>query len=221
MIFLLPQRKLYIYIYIKDENFYFTLRNFSNFFVKVQHQFKKMLSVCFLIIITVSFCGSTNNCTAPNTLITFDDLPATGYPGVLIPADYYNLTWSDVYYLTSANTPNSGYPTALSSGQNVAYNGYGNTMSITSPSTNGSFSISSFIASSAWNDNLHLAIVGQLNGTTVYNGSIILQVTSASLVTLNWLNLDTIFFTTSGGTTNAMVSAFGEEFAMDNLCINL
>ncbi|CAF1507211.1 unnamed protein product [Rotaria sordida] len=95
-------------------------------------------------------------------------------------------------------------------------------MTISAPAA-ATFNISLFTAAAAWNDNLYLSISGQQNGTTVYRQTITLQVTNASVVVLNWTLIDSISFTTSGGTVNSMFAGTysGTQFAMDNLCVDV
>ncbi|CAF4582267.1 unnamed protein product [Rotaria sp. Silwood2] len=62
-------------------------------------------------------------------------------------------------------------------------------------------------------------MTGERSGVRVFNQTIILQVKSATNVSLDWKNIDKITFTTFGG-TNAMINGGdGTHFAMDNLCI--
>ncbi len=80
------------------------------------------------------------------------------------------------------------------------------------------FSIKSFVAAAAWNNDLQLLMTGERSGVRVYNQTITLQVKSATNVVLDWRDIDKITFITSGGTpTNNTGSA--THFAMDNLCI--
>ncbi|CAF1339744.1 unnamed protein product [Adineta ricciae] len=166
--------------------------------------------------------GSSHNCTGTSTLITFDDLP-TITVSTLISNGYFGLSWSNAYYdAASRNVPGSGYYTALSSGSYITLNGFGNPMAIASTTPN-TFNISSFIAAAAWNDNLNLAISGKRNGTTVYQQTVTLQVTNSTWVSLNWTYIDTVTFTTSGGTVNSLFAGTysGSQFAMDDLCVDI
>ncbi|CAF1531692.1 unnamed protein product, partial [Rotaria sordida] len=153
------------------------------------------------------------------TLIDFDEFIAD--PEVPIPPFYHGLEWTNAYVLDPTTYPESGYATAVSSGQNVGFNWYGNPMSIGADITGSLelFSIKSFVAAAAWNHNLSLSMTGERSGVTVFNQTIILQVKSATNVSLDWKNIDKITFTTFGG-TNAMIDGgSGTHFAMDNLCI--
>lgn len=179
----------------------------------------------FLLLCALSYpkiVKSNFTCTAPRTLITFDDLPSTTTQS-LVSNGYFALNWLNVYYsYVNSQVTGSGYYTALSSGLYDALNGYGNTMTITS-APGAVFNISSFIAAAAWNDNLQLSMIGKRNGTTIYSQNIILQVTSLAVVTLNWTHVDAVSFSTSGGTVNSRFAGrySGNQFAMDNLCVDM
>jgi hypothetical protein len=180
-----------------------------------------MYSVVFLIL-CLSLPGivrSDGNCSATDTLITFDDLPAISSYAT-IPDTYYDLFWSNAGYVLVSSMPLGGYQTALSSGLYDAFNGGGNPMTISSPA-NSNFNISSFIAAAAWNYNLTLSIYGKRNGTTIYQQTLTLQPTNSSFVVLNWAYIDAITFNTSGGTQDPNYADSGPQFAMDNLCIDM
>ncbi|CAF1407798.1 unnamed protein product [Adineta steineri] len=184
-----------------------------------------MYSVAFLIL-CLSFpviVRSDYNCTTPNTLITFDDLPAiSGY--AWIPNNYFDLVWSNVAYMFIPyfNLQNGDH-TALSTGLYAAYNVDGSPMTISSPATSYAFNINSFVAVAFSRNNLILSVDGKLDGTTIYQQTVILQTNVSSFIVLNWTYIDTISFTTSGGIINPMFS--GQEndtnFAMDNLCVDI
>jgi hypothetical protein len=116
--------------------------------------------------------------------------------------------------------PESGYVTAVSSGQYVGFNAFGNPMSIGVGISNSleAFSIKSFIAAAAWHNDLQLLMTGERSGVKVRNQTITLQVNSATNVVLDWRDIDKITFITSGGTP-AINTRPGTHFAMDNLCI--
>ncbi|CAF1500821.1 unnamed protein product, partial [Didymodactylos carnosus] len=143
-----------------------------------------------------------------STLITFDDidnLTNSSY-NIQIPNGYSNLQWSNVYILQASLYPSSGYVTALTSGQDVAFNWYGRPMNISSSIL---FTINSFIAASAWYDNNTVIMQGYQSGTLLYSQTVTLYIKTSLLVQLNWINIDNIAFTSSA-----------QWFVMDNLCIN-
>ncbi|CAF1019671.1 unnamed protein product [Adineta steineri] len=178
-----------------------------------------------LLILCLSFPGivhSDYNCTTPNTLITFDDLPAVSEAG-LVPNNYFDLTWSNVAYIYVRYLNSfGGNHTTLSSDVYVAFNNAGNSMTISSPAAS-TFSINSFIAAAFWHDNLTLSMHGKRNGATIYRQKVTLQTNIASLIVLNWTDVDSINFTSSRGILDPMFSGAGNgsQFSMDNLCVDI
>ena len=81
------------------------------------------------------------------------------------------------------------------------------------------FSIKSFVAAAAWNNNLQLSMTGERSGVRVHNQTVILQVKSATNIVLDWKDIDKITFETFGGTPAVTSREPGTHFAMDNLCI--
>ncbi|CAF1407781.1 unnamed protein product [Adineta steineri] len=184
-----------------------------------------MYSVAFLIL-CLSFpviVRSDYNCTTPNTLITFDDLPEVS-DTASIPNNYFDLVWSNVAYMFIPyfNSQNGDH-TALSSELYVAYNNYGNPMTISSPAASYAFNINSFITVALFRNNLTLSMHGKRDGVTIHQQTVILQTNVSSFIVLNWTYIDTISFTTSGGIVNPMFSAQENDttFAIDNLCVDI
>ena len=160
----------------------------------------------------VHFLGCTNG----NTFITFDDLGSTGS----VPSGYKNIIWTNANaYLPSSST--NGYYTALTTSPYDVFNPSGNPMTIESANAN-LITLYSLVAAAAWYDNLQLTVVGYNSNTVVATATFTLQVFTASYLTFSgFTGLDTITFTTSGGTANPGVSGSGTQFAMDNICLNL
>ncbi|CAF1453575.1 unnamed protein product [Didymodactylos carnosus] len=155
------------------------------------------------------------NCAGSN-LITFEDV----YVGDVgeIPNGYSGLNWNNIYASSEhpKNYDTSGYPTALTSGEFLTLNGNGQPITITINPPN-VFDIHSFVASAAWNDNLTLTIIGQRLPSTIYRKMITLRMYTSTLVVLNWLNIEKLILSTSGGTP--VFERNATHFAMDNLCV--
>ncbi|CAF1521558.1 unnamed protein product [Adineta steineri] len=184
-----------------------------------------MYSVAVLIL-CLSFPGivrSDYNCTTPNTLITFDDLPSLGSYAAVVPNNYFDLTWSNALYtLVTYLNSFAGNHTALSNEVYVAFNMYEGPITISSPAAS-TFSINSFIALAFYMDNLTLSMTGKRNGATIYQQTVTLQATISSFIVLNWTYIDTIIFTTSGGMPDPIlaVRSNGTFYAIDNLCVDM
>jgi hypothetical protein len=156
-------------------------------------------------------------CAGNGTLATFDDLPGDL---LAVPNCYHNISWGNEYYINRYFYGNaSGYYTATVSGNNSLYDGDGNPMNMTS--ANGRlFILNSVVVAAAWYDNLLLAVTGYHSGAIIRNQTFILQVFTASYINFSgYSGLDTVVFSTSGGTRNPYVVGNGMHFAMDNVCL--
>jgi hypothetical protein len=149
--------------------------------------------------------------------VTFDDLPSTE---LSVPNGYNNINWGNGYYLNRYTIGNAnGYYTATVSGNNSLYNGNGSPMNMRS--ANGRlFILNSAVVAAAWYDNLTLTITGYHSSSIIQNQTFTLQVFTASYLNFSgYSGLDTVIFTTSGGTQNPNVNGHGRQFGMDNICL--
>ena len=116
----------------------------------------------------------------------------------------------------------SGYYTVVSSVPNVIFVNPSTPLTIKIINTaRSTFTMNSFLAASAWNDNLNVYISGLLNGVTVHTMALILQVFTRTNVTLNWSGIDTVTLTNSGGTrnTNVAIAGNGAFVGIDNMLV--
>jgi hypothetical protein len=154
-------------------------------------------------------------CVTDNSLITFDD--QTAYAAV--PNGYKNLLWTNAYvYTYSTNV--SGYYTAIVSHPNIIYDGGANPVTLQT-STGLFFNLNSLAVAAAWYDNLLLHVVGYKSNVVIANNTYTLQVFTLSYINFTgYSGLDTVVFSTSGGTQNPVVVGSGQFFGMDNICLN-
>lgn len=153
---------------------------------------------------------------AQATLITFDGIPnsldtiAPGYGG---------LQWNNFLVLDGVKHGASGYTNSVISPNNVAFNGFGAPATFLSASA---FTFNSAYITAAWNDGLQLIVTGSLNGVQVDTTTFTVNTSGPTLETFNWSNIDSVTFTSFGGTPNPNFTRTGggEHFAMDNLTIN-
>ena len=147
--------------------------------------------------------------------ITFEGLG----DGALIPNGYSGLNWQNMYTLNGTTYGPSGYQNGRVSGDMVAYNGFGDPSAVllgTSP-----FTLNSGWFTAAWQDQLTLDMTGYVGGVATYFASNILDTNGPSFLTFDWMNLDQVTFTTSGGVPSQYYNGTGaEHFAVDNLTIN-
>jgi hypothetical protein len=102
----------------------------------------------------------------------------------------------------------------------MMYDGGGSPMTMTSANSS-LINLHSLAVAAAWYDNLQLTIVGYNSNVTIVTSTYTLQVFTASFLTFTgYTGLDTITFTTSGGTQDPNVGGGGEHFAMDDICLN-
>ena len=178
----------------------------------------KMLAILIVLVLTDGgFFGAT---VAPAETLTFDDLPSPGAGNPPVPNGYGGLDWTNVWYVNpvAAGAGNTGAYNGIISGSNVAFNpdGYPATISST-----GSFTFNSGYFTAVWNDGLNLEAVGSLGGTVMDTTNFTLNASSPTLEILNWANIDTLTFTSSGGTPHpGFIAGGGTQFVMDNLSFN-
>lgn len=149
-------------------------------------------------------------------MLGFDDLPGTENP---IPNGYKGLTWSNYFwYLDGVNYGGnpSGYQNGVVSPNNVAFNAYEEPVSMSAAAP---WYVLDGYVTAAWNDNLEISIVGSLAGNPVISGDFFigpLGPTYFYATGVVWI--DTLTFTTSGG-TNHGYGGSGTHFALDDLQI--
>ncbi len=148
--------------------------------------------------------------------VTTDNSYYTGW----IPNGYAGFNWDNFAALDTVNyvyNP-SGYQTALSSGDKVAFDGYGGGSSFYV--STGEFNLLGMQAAAAWNDGLELNIIGYLGATEKYNRTFTLTTTTRSSLDLNFMGIDRVAFLASGGTPNQNLSGSGNFFGMDDVRVS-
>jgi len=68
---------------------------------------------------------------------------------------------------------------------------------------------------------LNIEVQGFIGVTSLYDTTVVVSATSPTLFTFNFLNIDRLRFTSSGGQDVGFPSGFGETFAMDNFTFEL
>jgi hypothetical protein len=170
----------------------------------------KFLCIISAIVATPVFAGN------PVTL-TFDDLPSPGTYGSLIPAGYGGLQWNNFNYLDGEDFVASGFQNGVMSGQNVAFNGSGNSAQISSGT---SFDLNSAWLTAAWNDGLQLEVQGFSGGTLAYDQTYTLNAAAPTLLTFSYFDVDQVNFISFGG-VNHGYGGSGTQFVMDNLTVSV
>jgi hypothetical protein len=100
------------------------------------------------------------------------------------------------------------------------YDGGGSPMTMRSANSS-LINLHSLAVAAAWDDNLQLTIVGYNSNVTIITSNYTLQVFTVSFLTFTgYTGLDTIIFTTSGGTQDPNVGGSGTYIAVDNICLS-
>ena len=107
-----------------------------------------------------------------------------------------------------------GYGNSLVSGDNVAFNGYGNPASISV--NGGSFNLNSAYLTAALADDTVVEVQGFVGGTLTYDNIYTVNTEAPTLENLNYFGVDEVNFVS----TNPNYSGYPIQFAMDNMTIN-
>ena len=169
------------------------------------------LSVLTLLILSA-------DSTRSQTVVTFDDLRETG-SGSFIPNGYQGLVWSNcvarnaILFTDFPGVGTSGYYYGMVSASNVALDAFGNTVEIDSPAK---FNFLSVYLTGAWDSNLNIEVQGFSGTTSLYDTTVVASATSPTLFTFNYLNIDRLDFSSSGGQNAGFPLGSGVDFAIDN-----
>jgi len=157
------------------------------------------------------------------TIIKFDDLNYSDQAIPGYPSSYSGLYWANVYVYNATDNPEnltSGYQYSVISPKNVAFNGGGSPITISSDTP---FTFNSAYLTSVWRDNLQVEVIGSLGGVPVptYDHTFTLSATANTLETFNYVGVDSVEFIPTGGTFHdGYTNDYGTYFAMDNLTVN-
>lgn len=151
--------------------------------------------------------------------LTFDDISLGSEAP--IPNGYGGFNWSNMYYLNSASysIQNSGYVRGTVSGDYVAFNAFANPGDVLAISSGDTFDFNSTYLTAAWNHDLNINVQGYLNGSLVYNQTVVVSDDASTLFNFNYLGIDQLKFVSFGG-TDAGTPGGGEHFVMDNFTYN-
>jgi hypothetical protein len=144
------------------------------------------------------------------TVINFDNLPSLDTP---VPTGYGGLDWNNVYAgngcQTASSTGSSGYCNGVTSGQNIACNGFGDSASFFST---GAFTLNSFELTAAAADE-QVTFTGYHLGVPVYQATLGALESGPTLETLDWVDVDSVEFVSGAG-------GLGTQVVLDDITIN-
>jgi len=160
------------------------------------------------------------------TIINFDDLLLNDQPIPGYPNSYSGLYWTNVYVYNATNDSEnlnpSGYQYSVTSSPNVAFNGGGNSIIISSDTP---FTLNSAYMTSVWRDNLQMEVIGSFHGLQVYDDKFTLSATANTWETFTALPVpvDSVEFIPSAGPSTTAIYAhdYGNYFAMDDVNVDL
>ncbi|MHC1763607.1 MAG: hypothetical protein AB9869_04770 [Verrucomicrobiia bacterium] len=168
------------------------------------------------LLLTTMVLGAMAAIQASASLVTFEDLGQDWIAS--IPDGYAGVNWGNLNVMDVSKTIGpSGYHNGLVSGNNVAFNGFGNSALI----SNNKFNLTSAYLTGAFRDDLQVQVIGSYNSAVIYDNTYTIQSTAPTLIQFNYTGVDSVQFISSGGYYAGYNSADGTHFVMDNLTIDV
>lgn len=158
------------------------------------------------------------------TVLTFDDIaPVSNYGQV--PNTYGGFNWSNFYYQNDSSPAlsNSGFENGTVSGNYAAFNSGLQPTATVSEAIKGSvFNFNSADLTAAWNNGLSVTVEGLNNSSVLYTKTVTLDTTAPTLVNFNFLGVNELRFSSSGGVepANLVGKGSGTNFVLDNFTYN-
>ncbi len=146
-------------------------------------------------------------------VITFEDLAVSGD---VIANGYNGLDWTNMFAVDPAlDVPVSGFANGIASGRMVAYNGYGEPVTIAGAA---GFVLNSGWFTAGWNDGLTITAKGYDGATLVHTRQFAVDTTARTLVEFDWRGITSVTFSAEGG-VDRFYDMSGTNFALDDLMI--
>ncbi len=156
--------------------------------------------------------------------ITFDDIDTSPYGSATIENGYAKLDWSNMYVINSETSGidyygNSGYITGVTSGEQVAYTGFGSPASVYI--ANGSFTFESVQMTSGWNKKETVDITGyDAKGKVLYEETVKITDKGPTLIELGWKGVSEVLFTPVSGKPDPDLDGSGLHVVFDDMVIS-
>ena len=152
--------------------------------------------------------------------LTFDDLisPETGSisSAAPVPTNYAGFTWNNFGY-DSTPPEFTGYLYGVVSQSTVVYNRAANPASF---SRDQAFDFTSAYLTAAWNNGLNILVQGFAGSTQTYSRTVTVNPDRPTLFNFDFLGVDRVLFSSSGGVDAGFSDGDGTHFVMDNLSVN-
>ena len=173
--------------------------------------------------LTALWLGTTHLWAASTLTLTFDELatPYDGYENRAPMTTYGSFQWNNFYVFNAADTlhlQNTGYPNALVSGKNIAFNWFGEVALFKSGAR---FDLNSAYLTAGWNDGLRVEVQGFVGTTLTHNQTFTINSTAPTLVNFNYLGVTEVRFRSFGGVAHGYPNGSGVHFAMDDLVVTI
>jgi hypothetical protein len=171
-------------------------------------------------LIYISLLAFAAGASAVADTIDFDDLNGSG--NQTIQNGYAGLNWDNVYIYDATHDPAnlnpSGYQFSVISPNNVAFNGFGNSATVSSDTV---FNLNSAYLTAVWRDNLQVQVIGSLLGAPIYDNTYSLSATAATPINFNYLGIDSVQVSIfSAGTQHPGYNQNTNQVAIDNLNVD-
>ena len=127
-----------------------------------------------------------------------------------------DFSWNNFNVLNTSTYQPSGYVNGTVSGNYVAYNSFGSPASLSSFS---SFVFNGAYFTGAWNNGLSITVNGFLGGVQTLSETFQVNTNAPLWRSFGW-TVDSLTFSTVGGTRAPGVNGSGTHFAMDNFTYN-
>lgn len=146
---------------------------------------------------------------AQASVLTFDDI-AVGSIG----NGYGGFNWNNIAVGNGASSFHlgSGYVYGAVSGTNTAFNGAGGLSTVSSSD----FTFDGAFFTAAWRDGLTVTGKGYKDGVELFSKSFLVSTNAPSYLAFNFVGIDNLTLSSSGGTWHDGLNADGTQFVMDN-----
>jgi len=146
-------------------------------------------------------------------VLTFDDIGEVD-ESTLIPDGYGGFDWDYFYYLNSSvPSQTNGLNNGLVSGDYLAHNsGYFNLVGLSGTS----FTFQGTWLTAVWRDGLNIQVEGYLEDEVIYSTTVVVDTTGPTWFDFDYIDIDNLEFSSSGGTAHEGYSHDGYHFTMDD-----
>ncbi len=171
-----------------------------------------------MILLLMVWPFLTLPCAAADT-IGFDDV-GLWLHNLPIFSGYAGLEWDGFFAMHvpsefGSNDP-TGYVAGMVTPECIAYNYLGEPAEIRSDAP---FTLVSAWLTAAWLDDLQITVEGFSGSSLIYAQTVAVSPTAATLFNFNYVGVDRVRFTSSGGMLLSQNTGDGPQFVMDNLVV--